>query len=220
VVARLWAGPHAAAADIAWFPPLHVLPFAETLAIAFLGGLIGRLARVPAGVFLVPMVLGAVLHSSGLVRLELPPWLLAVSYAFVGWSIGLGFSRDILAHAARALPQMLAASMVLILFAGALALILVKAFGIDPLIAYLATSPGGADSVAIIAASSRVDVSFVMALQTIRFLFLLLLGPAISRFVAARIEPLPAAAAGSIAARPAPEDETLAQVREDEGELD
>lgn len=87
------------------------------------------------------------------------------------------------------------------LAAGSLALLLVEAFGIDPLTAYLATSPGGADSVAIIAASSR-------------FVFLLLAGPAISRFVAGRIGPLPAAA------QPAAEDETLAQVREDEGELD
>jgi uncharacterized protein len=93
--------------------------------------------------------------------------------------------------------------------------VLVEAFGIDPLTAYLATSPGGADSVAIIAASSRVDLSFVMALQTIRFVFLLLAGPAISRYVAGRVEPLPAAAA-----RPALEDETLTHVREDEGELD
>lgn len=218
VVARIWVGPQAAA-SISWFPALHAVPFAETLGIAFLGGALGRVMRVPAGVFLVPMVLGAVLHSSGLVRLELPPWLLAVSYALVGWSIGLGFSRDILAHAVRALPQVFAAIMALIAFAGLLALILVRAFGIDPLTAYLATSPGGADSVAIIAASSRVDMSFVMALQTMRFVFLLLAGPAISRFVARRIEPLPAAGA-QVAARHASQDETLAQVREDEGELD
>jgi len=213
VVARLAGGPHASPADVSWFPSLHALPFAQTLAIAFLGGLVGRAARVPAGVFLVPMILGAVLHSSGIVRLELPPWLLGASYAMVGWSIGLGFSRDILAHALRALPQTLAAIMILIGFAGVLAFILVVAFGIDPLTAYLATSPGGADSVAIIAASSRVDLSFVMALQTVRFMFLLLAGPAISRFVAGRIAPL-------AMVRPAPEDETLAQVREDEGELD
>jgi len=217
LVARVWVGPHAAATQFTWFPALDALAFAQTLAIAFFGGLIGRLARVPAGVFLIPMILGALLHSGGLVRLELPPWLLAVSYALVGWSIGLGFSREILAHAVRALPQTLAAIVLLMAFAGLLALVLVEAFGIDPLTAYLATSPGGADSVAIIAASSRVDLSFVMALQTIRFLFLLLAGPAISRFVAARIEPLPAPA---VAARPMSADETLAQVREDEGELD
>lgn len=39
-----------------------------------------------------------------------------------------------------------------------------------PLTAYLATSPGGADSVAIIAASAHVEISFVMAMQLARFL--------------------------------------------------
>ena len=61
--------------------------------------------------------------------------------------------------------------------------------GIDPLTAYLATSPGGADSVAIIAASSHVDVPFVMALQTGRFLVVLLIGPRLARFVARRVGP-------------------------------
>jgi uncharacterized protein len=218
VVARLWVGPHAPAIALAWFPPLHALPFAETLAIALLGGVVGRVVKVPAGVFLVPMVLGSVLHSSGVVQLELPPWLLALSYAFVGWSIGLGFTRDILSHAVRALPQTLVAICALMAFAGGLAYLLVEAFGIDPLTAYLATSPGGSDSIAIIAVASRVDLSFVMALQTIRFVFLLLAGPAISRFVAARMVPR----AARVTPRPplARPDQTLAHVREDEGELD
>ena len=56
--------------------------------------------------------------------------------------------------------------------------------GIDPLTAYLATSPGGMDSVAIIAAASdSVDISFVMALQSARFLIVLLLGPSLARLV-------------------------------------
>jgi uncharacterized protein len=55
----------------------------------------------------------------------------------------------------------------------------------DPLTAYLATSPGGADSVAIIAASSsHVDVPFVMAMQMARFILVLLVGPALARAVA------------------------------------
>lgn len=58
--------------------------------------------------------------------------------------------------------------------------------GIDPLTAYLATSPGGADSVAIIAASSDVDVPFVMAMQTGRFMVILMIGPMLARFIARR----------------------------------
>jgi uncharacterized membrane protein AbrB (regulator of aidB expression) len=52
------------------------------------------------------------------------------------------------------------------------------------LTAYLATSPGGADSVAIIAASSNVDLPFVMAMQTARFMLVMLVGPALARAVA------------------------------------
>ena len=60
--------------------------------------------------------------------------------------------------------------------------------GVDPLTAYLATSPGGADAVAIIAASANVNVPFVMALQTARFMIVLIVGPGVARFIARRTE--------------------------------
>ena len=40
------------------------------------------------------------LQATGLITIELPPWLLALSYALLGWTIGLRFTRTILAHAA------------------------------------------------------------------------------------------------------------------------
>jgi uncharacterized protein len=52
---------------------------------------------------------------------------------------------------------------------------------LDGLTAYLATSPGGMDSVAIIAAGTPVDTPLVMAVQTGRFLAVLLLGPALAK---------------------------------------
>ena len=69
----------------------------------------------------------------------------------------------------------------------ALALVLVHAAGIDPLTAYLATSPGGVDSIAIIGAASKVDLSFVMALQTVRLVMVLIVGPPLARFIAQRM---------------------------------
>ncbi|MBN0294601.1 AbrB family transcriptional regulator, partial [Pseudomonas aeruginosa] len=39
------------------------------------------------------------------------------------------------------------------------------------------TSPGGLDTVAIIAAGTRADMSFIMALQTLRLFTILLTGP-------------------------------------------
>ena len=63
--------------------------------------------------------------------------------------------------------------------------------GVDPLTAYLATSPGGSDSIAIITASSNVDVSFVMAMQTVRMIAVLFLGPVLTRYIVMHTNPAP-----------------------------
>jgi len=174
-----------AAAPLVWFPHVHWLPFLETMALAIAGPLLARSLRIPAGAFLVPMIAGIVLTHFGLMTIELPTWLLAGCYALVGWIIGLRFTRDIVLYALRVLPRVTAAILTLMLLCGALGWVLHLVLGIDPLTAYLATSPGGADSIAIIAAaSSKVDLPFVMAMQSARFLLVLLAGPALARMVA------------------------------------
>jgi hypothetical protein len=133
------------------------------------------------------MAIAAVLEAMGLVIIVLPPWLLAITYAFLGWSIGLSFNREILQHAARALLPIMLAIGVMIGVCAALAALLVHYAGIDPLTAYLATSPGGMDSVAIIGAASKADLSFVMALQIVRLVIVLMVGPPLARFIAQRL---------------------------------
>src|SRR5262245_138742 len=197
LVSRFWVGEGALSADMGSVATLQAsssatlpLPwggFAVTLLIAAGGGLIGRTLRIPAGALLMPMALAAVLEAMGLVSLVLPQWLLAITYAFLGWSIGLSFNREILQHAARALLPITLAIGVMIGVCAALAALLVRAAGIDPLTAYLATSPGGMDSVAIIGAASKVDLSFVMALQVVRLVIVLIVGPPLARFLAQRL---------------------------------
>lgn len=174
--------------EIVWFPPLDPHAFGATVAVAVLGTIAGRFLPVPSGTMLVPMVAGAVLHATGLIEIQLPEWLLSLAYALIGWRIGLGFTRSIVLHAARILPHLALSIGVLITFCGGLALLLVHLVGVDPLTAYLATSPGGMDSVAIIAAATPVDISFVMALQVVRFFMIMLLGPSIAGFVARRLK--------------------------------
>ncbi len=189
VIARFWVDPSGAAApQMAWFPPVHWPAFAATVAIAGFGAALGRVTRIPGGLILGPMVVGAALRATDLVAIELPPSLLVASYAVIGWRIGLVFTRPILVHASRVLPQTLLSIVALIAFCGGAAAVLATALGVDPLTAYLATSPGGLDSAAIIAASTRVDLSFIMALQTIRIVMVLFLGPSISRWIARRLQ--------------------------------
>ncbi len=189
IVAAIWVHKTGTAHPaVSWFPTLHWLAFSETLMLAAGGAIAGRLLKITSGSMLIPMLVGGVLHVTGAIEIELPRWLLAGTYALLGWNVGLGFTPAILAHAWRALPKIFASIVVLISFSGFLAYVLTKTLGIDPLTAYLATSPGGMDSVAIIAASSNVDISFVMALQTIRFFIIVLIGPPLARIVARRLE--------------------------------
>src|SRR5574337_2064305 len=186
-VAGIWTAttPHAAA-PIAWFPPVAWPSLAATVALSILSAVAGQTFRIPAGPMLVAFGAGALLQSLGLMTIELPLWLLAPAYCLVGWSIGGRFNRPILIHAAKVLPAVAASILSLIAICGAIAAALAHFAHVDALTAYLATSPGGADSVAIISASTKVDMPFVMAMQMARFLAVLFLGPAIARFVAAR----------------------------------
>jgi len=185
LVARAWIAPGAAtAASIDWFPSVAIGPLLGTLALGAGGAIAGVKYRIPAGALLVPMFIGAPLSATHLLAITLPPWLLAISYALVGWSIGFRFTRETVLYAWKRLPVMLASIFTLIAMCGGLAFALHEAAGTDPLTAFLATSPGGADAVAIIAASSPVDLPFVMAMQVGRLLVVLLVGPSLARAIA------------------------------------
>ena len=167
--------------------PLVAWPsFALTLAVSLACATAGLALRIPAGPLLVALGVGAALQNLGLMKVELPAWFLAPAYCVVGWVIGARFNRAILARAAKVLPTVIASILILIVICGGLAAALVRFANVDPMTAYLAMSPGGADSVAIISASIRVDMPFIMAMQMARFLFVLVAGPAIARFISAR----------------------------------
>ncbi len=168
-----------------WSPGLDapLVPLAQTLALVVAGVVLGRWAGIPGGALLLPMAVGAVLNSLGLVHITLPPWLLWSAYAFLGWYIGLRFTPHTLRFALRALPQILLAIVVLMALCGVAAWTLTVWAGVDPLSAYLATSPGGLDVMAIIAADSGCDVAFVLSLQTLRLFAVVLTGPLTARLI-------------------------------------
>jgi membrane AbrB-like protein len=185
MVARIWT-PSSAANEMqtAWFPGVAWGAFLTSVGLAVASAFIAAWLKVPAGPMLVPLALAVILQETGLLRIELPPWLLAFCYAMVGWNVGLRFTRPIIWYAFRALPIILAATFALIAICALLAGAMVLVGNVDPLTAYLATSPGGADTIAIIAATSAVDMRFVMAMQTSRLVVVLLMAPGLSRLLA------------------------------------
>ena len=189
VVSHFWVSDAATPPSIFanWFADVPWGHLSGTLALACGGAFIAQRLKLPGGALLLPLVLGSVLQANGVVTIVLPPWVLAPTYVILGWSIGLRFTRHTLAQAARALPSMIVSIMCLVAACAGIAVALTHLAGVDPLTAYLATSPGGLDSVAIIASSAGVNIPFVMALQTSRFLMVVFTGPALARFVAHRL---------------------------------
>lgn len=144
LVTRLILGDSAAAVSqqVIWFPPLSG-NLLTTLLLAIVAGIAGRLMRIPSGTMLLPMLAGALLHSQGIIEIELPEWLLAVAYMAIGWRIGLGFDRQVFFMALRPLPQILLSIFALMAICAAMAWGMAYYMQIDFMTAYLATSPGG-----------------------------------------------------------------------------
>lgn len=187
-VANFWVDPETLAAmgPQDWFPAFDLVDFALTLCLVVACCFIGQKMRLPSATLLVPIIVTMILHVSGVLDVVLPEWFLGLTYAMIGWVIGLKFTPPVLRHAAHALPKILLSIFVLIGFCAGISVLLVYFMDVDPLTAYLATSPGGLDSVAIIAASTNVDLSFILVLQATRFFMVLAFGPSLARLVARR----------------------------------
>lgn len=188
LVAHISMADQGAPAAILWFPALDYR-FAATVFVAATGAWLGRKLHIPAGALLIPMLAGATLQVTGTLSIQVPQWLLALAYAFIGWTVGLRFTPAIVMLALKTLPQMVASILGLILLCGLMAWGLTLLLPVDLLTAYLATSPGGLDTMAIIAAGSHADIGFVMALQSLRLFSILLLGPTMARFISRHAVP-------------------------------
>ncbi|MBP2170028.1 membrane AbrB-like protein [Erwinia toletana] len=178
LVSHLFATPAAviSSAKLFSFTPIALSALCSTLAIAALGPLAARyMAFLPAAAMMVPLIVGAVLSASNIYHMTLPGWVLNLAFAAIGLEVGLKFTRAILLRLIRLIPLALLASLALIGLSALFSLLLSYLMGVDLLTAFLATVPGSIDSVAIVAIASHVDVTFVLALQTVR-MFVVVLG--------------------------------------------
>jgi membrane AbrB-like protein len=164
--------------------PPSLLAIGETLLLIGLSTVaVLRGLRFPAAPLLLPLLLGGALQSTGVMTIALPFWLLALAYAAVGWYVGLNFDRWALSAAFWALPWLLASTAALSALCAGSAWVLTRLLHTDGLTAYLATSPGGLDSVTIIALSSSADLPLILALQVVRVIIVVLTGPQLARLI-------------------------------------
>jgi membrane AbrB-like protein len=171
-----------AAAPTRWLPDLvfTVVSVAGGLAVA-------RLVRIPAGSLLGPLLLAVAFSVSGVLgTLTVPTPLQDLGYALIGIQVGLRFTRASLVSIARLLPVTVLLIFLVILGCAAMGQLLSAVTGVDPLTAYLASTPGGLFAVLATAADSGSDVTYVLAVQVIRVLVMLLAAPLLSRLLSRR----------------------------------
>ena len=164
-------------APIPWFPYLL------TAILAIAGALLGRLIRLPAGSLLGPLILGIIANGFNLLHPIWPPGVPQAAYIVIGLYVGLLFDKTSLIQAGKLIPIIIANILVLMLVCAATGKLLSILTKTSYLTGYLATTPGGMDSVAIVALGSGADVSLVLAVQMVRLLTIIILGPLLARWM-------------------------------------
>lgn len=161
----------------------------QTLFVLIIAIVVGGRLRLPSAPMLLSLFVAIAAQSYTGRTAELPLWLLAPSYLALGWVIGGRFTRKAVHHAWRALPAVITANLALIAGCALIAWPITKLMHTSYLAAYLATSPGGSDSVAIIAMSLPVDRGFVMAMQVFRLFAVLAIAPPLAMGLARLLPP-------------------------------
>ncbi|MBB4663543.1 AbrB family transcriptional regulator [Conexibacter arvalis] len=152
--------------------------WAATAAVAAVGALAGRLARMPAGVLLGPLLVAAGLTLAlpdG--SLAVPPLLREAGFAVIGLQVGLGFTVATVRQLGRLLLPVVLSVVALVAACFALAVVLHATSHASLLDAYLATTPGGLYAVLAAAVGTGADTTFVVAVQSLRLLVMVLLAP-------------------------------------------
>jgi uncharacterized protein len=159
-----------------------LLVYALTALVAGFGAWAGTRLRLPAGALLGPLILGVGLEELGVVGLAWPPGVPQAAFLVLGLWVGLLFDRPSLEAVGRLLPLVLVSAAGLVIACAALGWLLTALTDIDGLTAYLATTPGGIDSVAIMALGSGADAPLVLAVQMLRLFAVVLAGAFLGRW--------------------------------------
>lgn len=161
----------------------HAIGFGLAIAICLLGCWIATRFNILAGAFLVPLLLGSVYTGTSPIALHVPSPVLSGGFTILGWAIGLQFRREFAITMVRSVPAMLVATLAMLGVCALWAWLLARLSPISFLTAYLATTPGGLDSVVAIAMGTTADLNFVVAVQTMRVFVVLFVGPFVARLL-------------------------------------
>ncbi|MBN1205875.1 MAG: AbrB family transcriptional regulator [Myxococcaceae bacterium] len=175
----------ASAAPLPGAPP-PLLAWGATALVAIVGGWLGVRLRLPAGVFLGPLMLGVPLTALGVPVGPLPPGLLPLAMWVLGVRVGSQFDAATVRELRRLALAALGAAVAVVGGCVLLAWGWSTLGGVDLLTAYFATSPGGADTVLAIALGTGASLPLILAVQVGRLMLIFFIAPGLFRRLSAR----------------------------------
>jgi uncharacterized protein len=157
-------------------PPLTLAGIGLCLCVAALGGWLGTISKMPAGTLIVPMIFSIALAASGH-AIAWPAPVLAFAYSTMGMMIGARFDTSTLDELKRLCSPLLLTTFTLMVGSILLAVLFVYLMPINALSAYLAATPGGLDSIAVMANELHADATIVLTVHFCRLMLVLIFGP-------------------------------------------
>jgi membrane AbrB-like protein len=161
-------------------------PLVLLLAVGSLGAMAGVLLKIPSGLLLGAFVAAGLLHGSGIVAGQMPPYVQVPAFVVLGAMLGLRFAGT----GWRVLFSMLAAGLGAFAVATATATIgaiaVARALGIPEGQVLVAFAPGGLEAMVILAFVLAVDPAFVAAHHLARFLAMIFVIPVVGPLVYGR----------------------------------
>lgn len=147
-----------------------------TALIAPLAALTARRIGVPAGTLMGPMVVASALTLAG-VDFVVPLVVRELAFALIGLQVGLRFTMDTVRRMGRLLGPVLIGLFALLIACFLLAVLLHLLSDISLRDAYLATTPGGIYAVLAVAFGAGGNMTFIIAVQSVRVVVSVLLAP-------------------------------------------
>jgi len=157
--------------------------YALSAIIAVAGAWAGVRMRLPAGALVGPVILGILLAAFAIPHGAWPPGVLQAAYALIGLWVGIHFDPEAMRLIGRLAPVLIGFTILLMAGCALLGWGLALATGMDPLSAYLATTPGGIDVVTITAIDLGADTSLILPVQMMRLLVMVIAGPVLVRAI-------------------------------------
>ncbi|ADG97252.1 membrane protein AbrB duplication [Segniliparus rotundus DSM 44985] len=155
------------------------------IVLCIVGVKLGQLIKLPSPATLGPMILTAIVTSTGISHGYAPDGILKeLLFILIGLDVGLKFTRKSLRQVWRLFPAILVATITLAVVTALIPALMANALHVPQTDMYLATTPGGINAVIATASTVESNMPLVASTQSLRLIMLVVVLPLLARHLA------------------------------------